>query len=172
MPSIPICALSSKGENLSTLGSTFTYRFKTSLQVPSDVECTLSLYQSSLWHVQKNIGIALGNNTMQFSFANLDGNGFDDDYTQDDSDDGSANDDPYSQAAASENNTMNNTENNTETNTENNTDNNTDNNVFTYVFEDGLYSLKALQTALKRKLVALYSDLTGDEITLSPDNAQ
>ena len=90
------------------------------------------------------------------SAKNISGNG-DGDFTPgdgDDSDDG--NEDPYALAAVSNNIT----------------ENNTDNNVFTLVFEDGLYSLSALQTALKRKLVALDSDLTGDEITLSPDNAQ
>ena len=86
MPSIPICALSSKGENLSALGSTFTYLFKTPLQVPSDANCTLSLYQSSLWYVQPNISLALCNNTMQFSFENLSGNGNAGDYTPGDED--------------------------------------------------------------------------------------
>jgi hypothetical protein len=69
MPSIPIYALSSKGESLSRLGSTFTYRFKTPLQIPSGVECTLSLYQASLWYVQPNISAALGNNSMQIKFG-------------------------------------------------------------------------------------------------------
>ena len=67
---------------------------------------------------------------MQFSFANLSGNG-DGDYILGDSDGGSddGNDDPYDLAAVSNNIT------------ENNTENNTDNNAFTLVFEDGLYTV-------------------------------
>ena len=124
MPSIPIYALSSKGENLSALGSTFTYRFKTPLQIPSGVECTLSLYQASLWYVQPNISAALGNNRMQFSFENLTPEGSSYMYR------------------------------------------------YTCEFEDGLYSLAGLQESLKRKLLALDLGLTGDEITLIPENAQ
>jgi len=175
MPSIPIYALSSKGQNLSRLGSTFTYRFKTPLQIPSGVECTLSLYQASLWYVQPNISAALGNNTVQFSFANLGGN--DGDYTEGDGDDGEDfNDDPYAPFAASESNTGSNTGSNTApdigSNTESNTASDPDAIVYTCVFDDGLYSLEELQNAFKRKIAALDSDLTGDEITLIPDNAQ
>ena len=43
---------------------------------------------------------------------------------------------------------------------------------FTLTFEGGIYSLPALQVALKGKLSAVASDLTGDEITLFADNAQ
>ncbi len=117
MPSIPIYALSSKGENLSALGSTFTYRFKTPLQIPSGVECTLSLYQASLWYVQPNISASLGNNAMVFGCDDIDWH-------------------------------------------------------FQLVFEDGLYSLAALQTALRNKLIEKSSLLTGDEITLVADTAQ
>ena len=46
------------------------------------------------------------------------------------------------------------------------------NGEFTLVFEDGMCSLHALQAALKGKLSAVVSDLTGDEITLFADNAQ
>ena len=70
MPSISIFALSSKGENVSEIGSTFTYRLKTPLRIPADVDCTVSLNQASLWYVQPNISAALSNNMMVFTFAN------------------------------------------------------------------------------------------------------
>ena len=69
MPSIAIFALSSKGENVSEIGSAFTYRFKTPLRIPAGVNCTVSLNQASLWYMRPNISAALGNNTMVFSFA-------------------------------------------------------------------------------------------------------
>jgi hypothetical protein len=123
MPSIPIFALSSKGENVSELGSTFTYRFKSPLRIPAEAEdATISLVQSAIWYVQPNISSALGNNQMVLSYANLN-----------------------------------------------------DGDEFTITFEDGLYSLPALQSALKSKLYNLNSELTGltgEEITMIPDNAQ
>ena len=118
MPSIPIYALSSKGENLSELGSSFTYRFKTPLQIPSDADCTLSLNQASLWYVTPNISAALGNNQMRFGMDAIES---------------------WS---------------------------------IIFVFEDGLYSLTALQAATRKKLIEYHEDLTGDEILLIPDNAQ
>ena len=118
MPSIPIYALSSKGENLSELGSSFTYRFKTPLQIPSGADCTLSLNQASLWYVTPNISVALGNNKMRFGMDLIDS---------------------FS---------------------------------IIFVFEDGLYSLTALQAALRNKLIEYDSRLTGDEILLIADNAQ
>ena len=140
MPSIPIYALSSKGENLSTLGSTFTYRFKTHLQIPNDVECTLSLNQASLWYVQPNISIALGNNTMKFScsFKAAENSG-------------TTNDGNVYVVASNVDSAS---------------------GEFTLTFEDGIYSLPALQATLKGKLSAVPSDLTGDKITLFTDNAQ
>ena len=76
MPSIPLYALSSKGENVSELGSSFTYRFKTPLQIPSGIECTMSLNQTSLWYVQPNISAALGNNRLVVGYSTIEnGNG-------------------------------------------------------------------------------------------------
>ena len=121
MPSIPIYALSSKGENLSTLGSSFTYRFKTPLRIPADAkDPTISLIQSSLWYVQPNVSAALANNTLSIQYE-VGGDSFD------------------------------------------------------LTFQDGLYSLPALQAALKSKLYdrnTVTPGLTGDEITLIADNAQ
>ena len=125
MPQIPIFALSSLGENVSELGSSFTYRFKTPLRIPAGVDCTLSLNQASLWFVQPNISAALGNNMMVFSLLNI----------------------KVGLAV-------------------------------TLVFEYGLYSLPALQAALKTKLYNLnrpadcVSGLTGNEVSLTADNAQ
>jgi len=161
MPTIPIYALSSKGENLSTLGSTFTYRFKTPLQIPNDVECTLSLNQASLWYVQPNISIALNNNKMKFSYAHLsfgldntgDGvyvppgdSGSSGDYNNGTGDDGfvESPDEPSSSTDGG----------------------------FTLTFDDGIYSLTALQAALRLKLMAIGAGLDGNEITLMADNAQ
>ena len=102
MPQIPIFALSSKRENVSEIGGSFTYRFKTPLRIPADVDCTVSLNQASLCYVQPNISAALGNNMTVFTFMNID-------------------------AVI----------------------------LTTFVFEGGLYSLSALQAALKTKLYNL-----------------
>jgi hypothetical protein len=118
MPSIPIYALSSKGENLSELGSSFTYRFKTPLQIPSGADCTLSLNQASLWYVTPNISVALNNNKMRFGMDLIES---------------------FSMV---------------------------------FVFKDGLYSLTALQAALRTKLIEYDSRLTGDEILITAENAQ
>ena len=118
MPIIPIYALSSKGENTSALGSTFTYHFRTPLRIPVDAhDCTISLNQASLWYVQPNISAALGNNEMVFGCDEVDW-------------------------------------------------------VFVLTFGDGLYSLVALEAALRAKLIAFSYLLTGGEITLVADNAQ
>ena len=118
MPSISIYALSSKGESISALGSTFTYRFRTPLRIPADAhDCTISLNQASLWYVQPNISAALGNNEMVFGCDEIDW-------------------------------------------------------MFVLTFEDGLYSLVALQATMRAKLIAFSSLLTGDKITLVADNAQ
>ena len=159
MPTIPIYALSSKGENLSTLGSTFTYRFKTPLQIPNDVECTLSLNQASLWYVQPNISIALNNNKMKFSYAHQIFNtdisgesGSSGDYNNGGTGDVVYVDDPPSDPY----------------------DDTSDSAMgdFTLTFDDGIYSLPALQAALRLKLMVIAAGMTGDEITLFADNAQ
>ena len=121
MPSIPIYALSSKGENISTLGSSFTYRFKTPPRIPADAEDPqISLIQSSLWYVQPNVSSVLANNTLNIQYE-------------------------------------------------------TGGDAFDLTFQDGLYSLLALQAALKTNLYELNTatnGVTGDEITLIADNAQ
>ena len=102
----------------------------------------MNLNQASLWYVQPKISIALGDNTMKSSYSHLAAGNS-----------GTTDGDiVYIDIATS----------------------NVDIAIggFTLTFEDGMYSLPTLQAALKGKLSAVSSDLTGDEITLFADNAQ